>query len=143
MSDDGRPRITRGPVAPGDESPLWDGPIGFWRVSTVDTEMRDVPIDVPIGDYYGHIVELAFHLGEREQYKLTFQRLRVPDGLKVGDRVSRIATRDEVEVDVRDAWRMQRAESLEYVKRLLACDDVEFVPTRFGWVRIRLREGGT
>ena len=48
----------------------WEGPIGWWRVTTEgDDEGRS---EKDIGEFYGHVAEIALSLAKKACYKLYF-----------------------------------------------------------------------
>lgn len=51
-------------------------PINWWQVTTEgDCEGRTTK---DLGDFYGHMVEIAFHLADKVYYSLTFKPIDLP-----------------------------------------------------------------
>src|SRR6218665_1915533 len=69
----------------------YESPIGWWNVTTEgDCEGRSV---TQLGDFYGHVAEIAFHLADKNYYSLQFRAIL---NRPAGKRITLQATKDKV-----------------------------------------------
>ncbi len=83
------------PVYPLTKIKGFSSPVGWWTVTTEgDVEGRTTN---KLGEFYGHIAEIAFHLADKASWKLTFRPFETR---KLGKRLILQATKKGVWVDI-------------------------------------------
>lgn len=99
----------------------YESPVGWWRVTTEgDVEGRTTKT---LGDFYGHVAEIAFALAKESFYALEFSPIKNKDA---GAKQNWQATGKSVwiRLDVYSgAWRDNREKMVETYKKWLDADD--------------------
>ena len=100
-------------------------PIGWWQVTTEgDCEGRSTK---QLGDFYGHVAEIAFHLANKCGYTLQFHPLT----RETGTRATLQATSDHVWISLDIAsgtWGMTHEVRAEWMRKFLDTQDIEIRP---------------
>lgn len=138
------------PVPPEKKAPEivkptgYESPIGWWSVSTDgDCEGRSTR---QLGEYYGHVAEIAFHLADKAMYDIGFHPIRI--GVK-GKRQTYQATRDKVWIQLgidSKTWDMTPEARAKWFEIWLDCpDDIDVAGSTagcsyFGAVHLTLKK---
>lgn len=109
----------------------FESPIGWWKVETEgDCEGRSIK---QLGEYYGHVAEIAFHLADKVCYALQFKPIRI--GTK-GVRQTYQATRNKVWISLSidsKTWDMTPEMRAKWFESWLDCpEDVDVVDSTAG-----------
>lgn len=95
----------------------YESPLGWWGVSTEgDCEDRTT---TQLGEYYGHVAEIAFHLANRSSYSLQFKPIKNKER---GKRIILQATRKNVWIylDISsNTWGMSAENRAQYIAKWL------------------------
>lgn len=109
----------------------YESPIGWWSVSTDgDCEGRSTR---QLGEYYGHVAEIAFHLANKAMYDIEFTPIRI--GTK-GERQTYQATASKVWIQLgigSGTWDMTPERRAKWFESWLDCpEDIEVVGSTAG-----------
>lgn len=98
-------------------------PVGWWKVTTEgDCEGRTT---TQLGEYYGHVAEIAFHLADKCYYKLTFDAIDNRETI-IGLDKDWQATEKTVWIGLgieSGTWNMTPEFRAKYIKDWLDCGD--------------------
>lgn len=109
----------------------YESPIGWWSVQTEgDCEGRSIRI---LGDWYGHVAEIAFHLADKACYSIHFEPIRIGQS---GTRVTLRASSDKIWIQLginSKTWDMTPERRAGWFEKWLDCsEDVEVVGSLLG-----------
>ena len=112
----------------------YKNPIGWWNVKN---QISDGGFCEDIGEYYGHVVEIAFHLSDRATYWLEFTKLD-----KDAPKVYPVYTAKQKTVNIKfndEAYPpLDKDEKNKFYKKCLKCRDVKIESRRLFSVTLRL-----